>query len=71
LEERCGRLAQDPALRRAYLDDPSYLRALVGKHAIFYRVQTGSLLVVRILHAAMLPELHLAELPEDRSEQED
>jgi toxin ParE1/3/4 len=66
LESRCQQLAQQPGLRRAYTDDPSYSRALAGKHAIFYRVEAdGSLLVVRILHTAMLPELHLPGLPDD------
>ena len=60
LEWRCLQLAQEPRLRRPYDDDPSYWRALAGKHAIFYRVEAdGSLLVVRILHAAMSPDLHL------------
>jgi len=66
LESRCQRLAREPQLRRPYADDPSYWRALAGKHAIFYRVDTdGSLLIVRILHTAMLPELHLPGLSDD------
>jgi len=70
LEWRCLQLAQEPWLRRQYADEPSYWRALAGKHAIFYRVEAnGSLLVVRILHTAMLPELHLPGLPGDGSEQ--
>jgi toxin ParE1/3/4 len=71
LEWRCLQLAQEPRLRRPYDDDPSYWRALAGKHAIFYRVEAdGSLLIVRILHASMLPELHLPGLPGDVSEQD-
>jgi toxin ParE1/3/4 len=69
LESRCQQLAQEPRLRRAYADDPPYWRALAGKHAIFYRVEAdSSLLVVRILHAAMLPELHLPESTDDDGE---
>ncbi len=42
--------------------DPPYLRALAGSHAIFYRVtDDGEVLIARVLHAAMLPELHLDE----------
>ena len=38
---------------------PPYFRAPIGKHAAFYRVATdGELLIVRVLHSAMLPELH-------------
>jgi len=45
---------------------------LAGKHAIFYRVEAdGSLLIVRILHAAMLPELHLPGQSDEDGEQED
>ena len=66
LQSRCERLAQEPRLRRPYTDDPSYWRALAGKHAIFYRVHAdGSILVVRILYAAMLPELHLPGQSDD------
>jgi toxin ParE1/3/4 len=39
LEWRCLQLAQEPRLRRPYDDDPSYWRALAGKHAVFYRVE--------------------------------
>lgn len=60
LESRCEQLALRPHLRRRYDDDHTYCRAVAGKHVLFYRVDVdGSLLVVRILHAAMLPELHL------------
>jgi toxin ParE1/3/4 len=72
LEWRCLQLAQEPRLRRPYDDDPSYSRALAGKHAIFYRVEAdGSLLVVRILHATMLPELHLPGSTADNGEQDE
>lgn len=71
LESRCQQLAQEPRLRRPYDDDPSYWRALAGKHALFYRVEAdGSLLVVRILHAAMLPELHLPGQSDGDEEQQ-
>jgi len=54
-----------PDLRRPFLEIPPYLRALVGKHAVFYRLATeGEILIVRVLHAAMLPELHLRDVDE-------
>jgi toxin ParE1/3/4 len=49
-----------PELRRAFHEIPPYFRALVGKHAVCYRAwPDGTILIVRVLHAAMLPELHL------------
>jgi toxin ParE1/3/4 len=58
-------LVECPELRRQYRPIPPYLRALAGSHAIFYRVaDDGDLLIVRVLHAAMLPELHLDETEE-------
>jgi len=54
------KLVDFPELRRAYADIPPYWRLLEGKHAVFYRVVgDGEILIVRVLHAAMLPELHL------------
>jgi plasmid stabilization system protein ParE len=41
--------------------DPSYRRALVGRHAVFYRIASdGKVLIVRVLHAAVLPALHFS-----------
>lgn len=58
-------LVERPELRRAFLKIPPYLRALVGKHAVFYRVSSdGEVSIVRVLHAAMLPELHLRDVDE-------
>lgn len=62
LYEGFQRLVDFPALRRPSLDMPKYFRALEGKHAVFYRVADGGeVLIVRVLHGAMLPELHLEE----------
>jgi plasmid stabilization system protein ParE len=36
-----------------------------GKHVIFYRIEKDGIIVGRILHARMLPQLHL----EDESEE--
>jgi toxin ParE1/3/4 len=72
LEWRCQRLAQEPHLRHPYPDDPSYGRELAGKHAIFYRAHAdGSILVVRILHTAMLPELHLPGRADDGDDRDE
>ena len=66
LEKCCIRAAESPELRRRSPDFPSYYRVLAGRHAIFYRVDgADSILVVRVLHAAMLPELHLVGLGDD------
>ena len=52
-----------PELRRPFLEIPPYFRALVGKHALFYRVTNhDEVLIVRVLHATMLPELHLRDV---------
>lgn len=60
LDDCYHRLAEKPDLGRAYSDLPPYWRILQGKHAVFYRVtEDSNLLVVRVLHAQMLPELHL------------
>ncbi len=46
---------------------PAVLASSSGKHALFVRVELdGTVIVVRILHAAMLPELHLPNADKDR-----
>src|SRR5882724_11664959 len=61
-------LVDQPELRRPFRELPPYLRVHVGKHAIFYRVTTdGEVLIVRVLHAAMLPALHLSREDEDEA----
>lgn len=58
-------LVDRPELRRAFVEIPPYLRVLVGKHAVFYRVSSeGEVVIVRVLHATMLPELHLRDVDE-------
>ena len=70
LEECCRQVADAPELRREAPDFPPYYRVLAGKHAIFYRVDDdGSILVVRMLHAAMLPELHLPGSEEEEDDE--
>lgn len=61
------RLVDEPSLRRPYPDIPPYWRNLAGSHAVFYRIAEDSeLIVVRVLHARMLPELHLTDEPADQ-----
>ena len=62
------RIAGFPELRRPYHDLPPYFRALEGKHAVFYRVaDDGEVVIVRVLHGAMLPELHLEDAEDEPS----
>jgi toxin ParE1/3/4 len=66
LQERCRQVAEMPDIRRPSLDFPPYFRVLAGMHAVFYRpLDKATILVVRILHASMLPELHLAISEDD------
>ena len=59
-------LVDRPELRRPFGEIPPYLRALVGKHAVFYRIASdGEILIVRVLHAVMLPALHLLNEEDD------
>jgi toxin ParE1/3/4 len=54
------RLVDDPGAGQVHPDVPPYRRLLQGRHAVFYRViDDGFLLVVRVVHARMLPELYL------------
>ena len=59
LERACERLAQDPKLGRVHLPRPRYSRFEQGKHVLFFRRQADEVVIVRILHERMLPELHL------------
>jgi toxin ParE1/3/4 len=57
LEDCCQLVADNPALGRP-CDEirPGLRRMEQGKHVVFYRVETGSILISRILHQRMLPE---------------
>src|ERR1700687_2048800 len=62
LEACCQTLSDNPALGRL-CDEvrPGLLRLEHGKHVVFYRQERGVILVSRILHRRMLPELHSIE----------
>ena len=55
-------LSGNPGLGRLCDDVRPGLRLLEhGKHVVFYRQERGGILVSRILHQRMLPELHSIE----------
>jgi toxin ParE1/3/4 len=62
LENCCQRLAENPKLGRPcdYVR-PGLRRLEHGRHVIFYRIETGGILVSRILHRRMLPKKHVTE----------
>ncbi len=63
LEHCCQRLANNPKLGRA-CDEvrQGYRRIAQGKHVVFFRKHDEeTIIVVRILHERMLPELHLGD----------
>lgn len=62
LEACCQTLADNPALGRT-CDDirPGLRRMESGRHIVFYRQETGGILVSRILHQRMLPERHVID----------
>jgi toxin ParE1/3/4 len=66
LEVCCQTLSDNPALGR--LSDevrPGLRRLEHGKHVVSYRQVRGGILVSRILHQCMLPELHSIEDQDD------
>jgi toxin ParE1/3/4 len=64
LEACCQRLL-DPTLGSVHHPRPQYLRIEQGRHVVFFRrTDDGDVVVLRILHDRMLPELHLTERDE-------
>ena len=62
LEVCCQTLSDNPALGRPCPEIRPGLRRLEhGKHVVFYRQERGGILVSRILHQRVLPELHSIE----------
>jgi toxin ParE1/3/4 len=63
LEACCERLAEDPRRGRA-CDElrPGYRRRVQGKHVLYFKqMDETTILIVRVLHESMLPELHLGD----------
>lgn len=66
LQALCEHLDELPILNRPYRGP--YLRRAYESHVVFFRHEDdGGILIVRILHQRMLPELHLDE-DEDQEE---
>jgi toxin ParE1/3/4 len=59
LEACCQQLANNPTSGRSCNDiRPGLYRREQGKHVIFFRRESGGILVSRILHERMLPQRH-------------
>ena len=66
LEACCQTLSDNPTLDRLCDEVRPGLRRLEhGQHVVFYRQERGGILVSRILHQRMLPELHSIEDQDD------
>jgi toxin ParE1/3/4 len=67
LEICCQKLAENPGLGRS-CDHvrPGLRRIEQGKHVVFYRQEAGGILVSRILHQSMLPEIQAIDDYDDR-----
>jgi len=66
LEACCQFLADNAALGRTCDEVRPGLRRLEhGKHVVFYRQEPGGVLVSRILHQRMLPNLHAIDDRDD------
>ena len=64
LQALCEHLDEDPVLNRPYRG--RYLRRAHESHVVFFRREDdGGILIVRVLHASMQPELHSFEDDED------
>jgi toxin ParE1/3/4 len=62
LEACCHKLADNPALGRRCDEVRSGLRRLEhGQHVVFYRQDDDGILISRILHQRMLPDIHLGK----------
>ncbi len=59
IEACCRGLAESPLLGRT-CDEirPDLRRMEHGRHVVFYRKQSGGILVSRILHQSMMPKRH-------------
>ena len=61
------RLASTPSPGRPYAPLPPYWRLEQDSHVVFFRREaTGDVVIVRVLHKRMLPELHLGKTEDER-----
>ena len=66
LEVCCQTLADKPTSGRLCEDiRPGLRRHEHGRHVVFYRQESGGILVSRILHQRMLPERHAIDDQDD------
>jgi toxin ParE1/3/4 len=65
LESCCQQLAENPQLGRP-CDHirPGLRRMEHARHVVFYRIESGGILVSRILHQRMLPEIRTLDVEE-------
>jgi toxin ParE1/3/4 len=62
LQTCCEQLAANPKLGKACDSIRPGLRCFSqGRHVVFFAVETGGILVARVLHDRMLPNLHLVD----------
>jgi toxin ParE1/3/4 len=60
------RLLSTPTLGRIYAPLPPYWRVEQRSHVVFFRREAnGDVVIVRVLHERMLPELHLGKRRDD------
>jgi len=66
LEICCQKLANNPGLgRHCGQVRPGLRRMEQGKHVLFYRQAPGGILISRILHQGMLPEINAIDDHDD------
>lgn len=60
LDERIALLAEQPEMgsMRHYVRD-GYRMLLINSHAVYYRVTSTAIHIIRVLHSRMDPERHL------------
>lgn len=60
IEERCQMLANNPDIgKNINAIAPDVLSYPIESHVIYYKCQSDSIAVVRVLHKRMLPDMHL------------
>jgi toxin ParE1/3/4 len=65
LQYCCEALSADTSRDRDFPPIPRYSRIKIAKHVVFFRRKDAEVVVVRILHGSMLPELHLTGEPDE------